>query len=131
MILKEATGKTALEFGIEHLFTPLGIDDPQWNTDQLGINIGGCDLFLSNKDMDIIGNLILNNGMYGDVRIISEDWFNTSTTNRISSFSGYDYGYYWWLGSKLGNEYISARGWGGQQIFIIPELNIVITTIKL
>ena len=126
VILKEATGKTALEYGIEHLFAPLGIDDPQWNTDRLGNNIGGCDLFLSNTDMDIIGNLILNGGIHNSVRIIEEDWIETSTVDQTISYP--NYGYYWWLGSELGNSYISARGWGGQQIFVIPDLNIVITT---
>lgn len=128
VVLAEATGMTSNEFANEYLFAPLGIVAPYWNMDQKGVNIGGCDLFLSNISLDLIGNLVLNKGMHNDVRIVSEEWIDISTTNRVSSFSSYGYGYYWWLGNVKGVEYISARGWGGQQIFVLPDLNLVVTS---
>ncbi|MDC0558872.1 beta-lactamase family protein [Candidatus Izimaplasma bacterium] len=128
VILAEATSMPTEEFAEQYLFTPLGIDSFSWNADQNGINIGGCDLFLSNLQMDIIGNLILNKGMHNGVRVVSEEWINESTSNQISSFAYHLYGYYWWLSNKWGVPLISARGWGGQQIYIVPDLNLVVTS---
>ena len=128
-ILFEATGMSTYDFAVENLFTPLGIEGTSWTADSQGVNIGGCDLYLSSRHQMLIGNLILNKGMFGDVRIVSEDWIEESTTNQVGSFASHGYGYYWWL-SNIGDvEIISARGYGGQLIYIVPELNLVITSL--
>ena len=131
VILTEATGMSARDFAYENLFEPLGIEEPYWNADQTGINIGGCDLFLSNSSLDIIGNLVLNKGIYNGVRIVSEEWVETSTENKVATFANHGYGYYWWLSNKWGVPLISARGWGGQHIYIIPQFDMVITSSSL
>ncbi len=129
VIIQDATGMTANEFAIEYLFTPLGIAETFWNADMKGANIGGCDLYLSNVSLDIIGNMVLNKGVYNDVRVVSEEWIETSTTNQISDFANFGYGYYWWLSTKDNVDLISARGWGGQMIYIVPEYNVVLTSL--
>ncbi len=128
VILSEATGMSTRDFAVEHLFTPLGIDNLYWNEDTQGINIGGCDLYLSHVHLALIGNLVLNNGVHNGEQIVSEEWLNISTTNQISSFASHGYGYYWWLNSIQGYRIISAKGWGGQNIYILPDFDIVITT---
>lgn len=35
--LQEATGKSAYEFGVEHIFAPLGMDSVEWSADPQGI----------------------------------------------------------------------------------------------
>jgi CubicO group peptidase (beta-lactamase class C family) len=128
VILAEATGMSAYDFANEYLFHPLGITNTAWRLDSKGYNIGGCDLHLSSSDMSKIGNLVLNEGIYDGNIIVSKEWLVTSTTDKVSSFVSFDYGYYWWLSTKAGYDLISARGWGGQQIYIVPEFNLVVTT---
>ena len=42
------------------------------------------------------------------------------------------YGYQWWMGRTLSDDkdvtWIAAQGRGGQRIFIVPELDVVMAT---
>ena len=42
------------------------------------------------------------------------------------------YGYQWWMGRSLAGDkeikWVAAFGWGGQRIFIVPELDLVMMT---
>jgi CubicO group peptidase (beta-lactamase class C family) len=87
-----------------------------------------------------IGLLVLNNGYWKDEQVVPEDWIDLSTKPHVAESEFYDYGYQWWCRSKknktwwenpvLGgedeNDMIQARGYGGQYIMIIKELNMVI-----
>lgn len=126
IVFKAATNKHLNEFAQEHLFEPLGIEEPYWNDDTDGNNIGGCDLHLSFESMEKIGYLVLNKGVHNGEQLISETWLQEST-NSTNAPVNY-YGYYWWLSTTSGYTTISAKGWGGQFIYIIPELELIITT---
>jgi len=43
------------------------------------------------------------------------------------------YGYQWWLGRSLVNrqeiKWISAVGWGGQRMYIVPSLDLVVVVV--
>lgn len=128
IILTEATGMSTHEFANEYLLNPLGIIDTVWNTDRNGVPIGGSDLQLTSVQMNTIGNLVINNGMYNGVQLVSQEWIEESTSKHIAVSGNTDYGYYWWLTELDDVKLISARGWGGQQIYVVPEYNIVVTT---
>ncbi len=129
IILKSATGMTALEYAELYLFGVLDIENAYWNTDALGVPIGGCDLYLTSRDMDKIGDLILNNGYVNDVQVVSESWLQNATTNQIGDIAAHDYGYYFWLSTFEDHDVIMAKGWGGQLIVVVQDLNLVITTL--
>jgi CubicO group peptidase (beta-lactamase class C family) len=67
---------------------------------------------------------------------VPADWIEQSTKPRfqaIGYFGGlFFYGRLWWLGRTLSGErevpWISAMGLGGQRIFIVPGLDLVVTT---
>lgn len=124
-IISIATQMKPNDFALQYLFEPLGISEPYWAEDQSGVNIGGSDLHLSNYELDIIGQMMLNQGVYNDQRIVSESWVNVSTSPSNHSF----YGYYWWLNQTYGLDIIQANGFGGQHIYIIPEYQLVITSL--
>ena len=79
-----------------------------------------------------IGQIVLDKGIWNDQQIIDENWIEESTTKHISTNDNNwgEYGYYWW--SKFycvdNKKYraIAARGWGGQRIIIIEDLNLVV-----
>ena len=77
-ILQEATGMTALEFGRENLFEPLGIRDVIWPVDPQGFNYGWGDLYLYPHDAAKIGYLWLNNGVWDNEQIVSRKWVEDS-----------------------------------------------------
>jgi CubicO group peptidase (beta-lactamase class C family) len=83
-----------------------------------------------------IGCLLLNGGRWQGKHIVDEKWVAASTSRQVGAgqlpawFSADGYGYQWWLGSfhVAGRvvESFSARGRGGQFIFVFPALQIVI-----
>jgi CubicO group peptidase (beta-lactamase class C family) len=78
-----------------------------------------------------IGGLLMTaGGRWNGRQIISKDWIEASTTQKIKATDGQSYGYLWWLGRSLHNsrqvDWIGALGWGGQSIRIVPELDLVV-----
>jgi CubicO group peptidase (beta-lactamase class C family) len=130
VILSKATGKSASEFADEYLFGPMDLGNRFWYTDNRGISYGGVGLCIGIHDMIAIGNLYLNQGSWNGEQLVPSDWirkataFKIATENVIPFLS--DYGYYWWLGSAHGHNFICANGYGGQFIFLVKDLNLVI-----
>jgi CubicO group peptidase (beta-lactamase class C family) len=123
-------------FAREALFAPLGITDFEWQTYQNGRISAAAGLRLRPRDATKIGQLMLNKGAWQGVQIVPADWIEQSTRPRfqaIGYFGGlFFYGRLWWLGRTLSGErevpWISAIGLGGQRIFIVPNLDLVVTT---
>jgi CubicO group peptidase (beta-lactamase class C family) len=129
-ILTQTTNKSSLQFGNLNLFQPLGIVDPDWETDKRGLNNGAAGLHMRPYDMLKIGQLYLNKGMYNGMRIVSEDWINKAssfkiTTNNAQPF-GPGYGYCWWNGNAYSHDYYFANGYGGQFIVVVPDLHLIV-----
>jgi len=130
VILSKATGMNASEFANEYLFGPMGLDNRLWYTDKRGFSYGGVGLCIGIHDMIHIGFLYLNEGAWQGKQLVPSDWIRTATEFKISTGNVIpflaDYGYFWWLGSAHGHDFICANGYGGQFIFIVKDLNLVV-----
>src|SRR5258707_15016059 len=123
-------------FAREALFAPLGITDFEWQTYQNGKISAAAGLRLRPRDATKIGQLMLNKGAWQGAQIVPADWIEQSTRPRfqaIGYFGGlFFYGRFWWLGRTLSGErevpWISAMGLGGQRIFIVPSLDLVVVS---
>ena len=128
VVLQETTGMTARDFANEQLFKPLGIAQvplAHWGSDPQGITTGGFGLQLQPRDMAKLGYLYLNQGKWAGRQIVSSDWVTLSTRKHsVWEEQNRAYGYLWWLYPAQG--YYSAMGLGGQQIHIVPKLNLVV-----
>lgn len=132
-VLKRATGKSLDEFAKEALFDPLHIQDVEWGTMLNGDPAAFAGLRLRPRDEAKIGQLVLNGGTWHGRRIVPEDWVKQSTTPRFDAGGSLQYGYQWWSGtSPFGAgrtvDWIAAFGFGGQRIFIVPTLDLVVAT---
>jgi len=130
-IFTRATGYTLKDFAEEFLFDPLGIvGDRYWDADHQGFNYGGVTLHLKAIDMLKIGQLFLGKGVFNGRQVVSESWVSASTSTQVENHNSMhysnDYGYYWWIGEQQGTEYYFANGYGGQFIFIFPELDLLV-----
>ena len=133
----ERVSKQPLEaFAREALFQPLGIADVEWKPYKNGKIAAAAGLRLRPRDAAKIGQLVLNRGRWNGQQIVSADWIAQSITPRFQA-TGYFggtlfYGYQWWMGRSLANgkeiKWVGAFGWGGQRIFIVPELDLVMMT---
>lgn len=144
-ILVNATNKSVLDFAIENLFAPLGINvegnvvfnskEEQiawykdrkmkgWVTDPKGINTAGWGLSLKTRDMAKLGQLYLNHGVWEDKQIVSSEWVEQSTQEH-SHWDEKKYGYLWWIIDKKENSF-AALGDGGNVIYINPKKDLVV-----
>ena len=131
-IIQKTTGMRADDFCKENLFTPLKIDDYKWSELLNDVLYTSGDLKLRPRDMAKLGDLYLNNGVWGGEHILSESWIAESTGSFIAANSKWDYGYQWWLSNyEINSEQIksfAAKGWGGQNIVVFPSLDMVVVT---
>jgi CubicO group peptidase (beta-lactamase class C family) len=135
-VIERVSGKTFEAFAREALFQPLGITDWEWKTYWNGKIAPAAGLRLRPRDAAKIGQLVLNRGAWNGKQVVPAQWIAESTTPRfqaIGLFGGlYFYGYQWWLGRSFADgkdiPWIAGHGWGGQRIFIIPGLDMVVVT---
>ncbi len=81
---------------------------------------------ISSLDMAKFGYLYLQKGKWAGSQLLPAEWVEDSTKKQIdeSPYSvGPGFGYQWWTNWFGG---YSARGWGGQVIFVIPQFNMVV-----
>jgi len=128
-ILQKTSGRQADDFASEVLLGPLGIRHVEWRRYSDGTpTMGG--LRMRPRDLAKIGQLVLNGGMWSDSRIVSKAWTEESTSPHVHGEGLFFYGYQWWLGRSLVNrqevKWISAVGWGGQRMYIVPSLDLVV-----
>ena len=126
-ILTRATGMSTLEFGRRTLARPLGITLPAWTRDPQGVYMGGNEMALTPRAMLAVGNLFRRGGASDGRQVISREWIRESTIPRTRSrFSRRQYGYGWWMRTLAGHPTYYAWGYGGQFIFVVPDLDAVI-----
>jgi CubicO group peptidase (beta-lactamase class C family) len=81
-----------------------------------------------------IGQLVLQRGHSAGVALIPEAWLEAATTRQLSTGTGLaglgtlDYGYLWWVGRVGGREVALAWGHGGQYVYVVPALELVVVT---
>ncbi|EHR00551.1 serine hydrolase domain-containing protein [Bradyrhizobium sp. WSM471] len=136
-ILERVSGKPLETFAREVLFQPLGITDFEWKAySKNGKIAAAAGLRLRPRDAAKLGQIVLNGGQWNGQQIVSAEWIVQSTTPRFQAIGNFGstlfYGYQWWMGRSLagGREinWVGAFGWGGQRIFIVPELDLVMMT---
>jgi len=138
-IIYDLSGKTISEFTKEHVFNPLGITTYDWKEEN-GNPHCESDLYMLPRDMAKIGLMTVNNGKWLDKQIIPENWIKESTKFQVAESDFLNYGYQWWHRSKENkawwkeqteeskeHDLFMALGYGGQYIFVIKDLDLVIT----
>ncbi|MCL2435364.1 MAG: beta-lactamase family protein [Lentimicrobiaceae bacterium] len=126
-VISNATKTDFVEFAEQNLFKPLGITNYYWSRNKDNTPYGGFGLFLTPRDMAKTGQMLLDNGVWNNQRILSEEWINKATSSK-TNIRGFDYGYYFWIDVK--QNIFWAWGARGQFVFVIPdkELIVVITS---
>jgi len=85
---------------------------------------------MSPRDMARFGLLVLRAGRWRSGQIFPESWVDRILTSYSDAGSTWDYGYMWWVGDPQawgGHTVYAARGGGGQAIFVVEDMEVVIT----
>jgi CubicO group peptidase (beta-lactamase class C family) len=126
-LLTRATGTSTHAFAREALAEPLGIQLPPWPRDAQGIYFGGNDMLISPRGLLRFGEMYRNGGLYDDRQILPREWIEESWTIRVRSRrDGNGYGLGWWARDSNAYEVRFAWGYGGQFLFIVPELELTV-----
>lgn len=128
-VITRITEQKLVDYLTPRLFAPLGID-PYWEEDNLVINTGNSELYVTTEDIAKFGQLYLQRGNWAGKQLISENWINEATSKQINNGNDPDsdweqgYGYNFWICKPDG----VYRGDGayGQFCIVMPKENAVI-----
>jgi CubicO group peptidase (beta-lactamase class C family) len=136
-IIARNSGKTLHAFARENLFDPLGLGPTEWATGRDGEPFAASGARMSVRDFARIGLTVLHGGKVGERDVVPDDWVTRCITPIISADEVRRYGYQWFMldigfgkpkGWALGRleRMWMAQGEGGQRLFIIPALQLVV-----
>jgi CubicO group peptidase (beta-lactamase class C family) len=129
-ILTKTAGKSTWQFAQENVAQPLGFQLAPWPRDPQGIYFGGNDMLMTPRQMLAFGELYLSRGRHNGRQVIPEQWVAASQVPRAQSRRESDrfYGYGWWVRELAGHPAYYAWGFGGQYIFVVPDLDLVVVS---
>jgi CubicO group peptidase (beta-lactamase class C family) len=129
-LLHKATGEMLDSLARTELFEPLGITDFEWVHLPSGEPSAASGLRMRPRDLVKIGQLVLDHGAWKGTQVVPADWIAAATSPQIAGQQLYFYGYQFWLGRSFvrGQEidWIAGWGYGGQRLFIVPALDLVV-----
>jgi CubicO group peptidase (beta-lactamase class C family) len=125
-VLTSATQTTACEFIHQHLLGPMGIVAEHWGRDPQGYFSGGYNFYATPRELAKFGLLYLQNGRWNGRQLVPAAWVEASMTNQVDAGAPYSYGYDFWLRDIAGHHVAMAWGYGGQMIYIIKDLDLVV-----
>ena len=116
----------------ERLFAPLAITGAHFEPDMSGTPVGSSYLYVTARDYARFGQMFLDDGCVGDLRILPEGWVDYTVTPASDSEGGY--GAFFWLnrGGALPDaplDTFSCQGHDGQEIYIIPSCDLVVVVL--
>jgi CubicO group peptidase (beta-lactamase class C family) len=130
-VLTRASGQSTHDLARKWLAEPLGIELPPWPRDPQGIYFGGNDMLMSPRALLKFGELYRQDGVINGRRILPEGWVAQSWQPRTTSpWSGNPYGYGWFTRRAGAHDVHFAWGYGGQMLFIVPDLELTVVMIS-
>lgn len=121
LIIHRAGGVTLEAFLRKNLFDQIDITEYAFQNCPEGETLGATGLFMSVKDLAMLGVLYLNNGQYNGKQLISPRWVSEATRNQVRLDDAPPYGYSFFIEE---NGYC-ARANHGQAIAVLPNQKIV------
>lgn len=145
-VFEMAAGKSALEYGQDVLFGPLGMSGIQWGSDGQGRTTTYAGMQATAQEYAKLGLLFLNKGKWDGEQIVSEAWVDKTTQGPEPCTDWYRYLWHQNPPARLGTQPATcgdlhcpptayadlppdtffAEGINGQFIFIIPSTDMVV-----
>ncbi len=128
----QAAGESPLYLFERLIADPMAIRNYVWAVDRAGNPYGGGGMLLTGRDFIKFGQLMLNRGTWRGRRILSAD-FVERASSPLTRIGQREYGMLWWpqeythMNRKLRG--YAALGNGGNVVYVIPELDLVIGTL--
>lgn len=133
-MLRNRVGRQPHELAADWLFGPLHIRAWQWDLTGDGLSNCGWGLHLAPLDMAKLGELVLRGGRWRGRPLVSEAWVEAMVDRHVAiEGSSTTYGYQWWRlpldrDDPHGDMIVFAWGYGGQFVFVVPSLDVVVVS---
>ena len=127
-IIADGTGMPIDEYADEKLFKPLGIDEFEWAAGQDNVPSTASGLRLKLNDLVTIGNMVAQDGMYGNKQIVPSDWLDELFTPRATLDEYVKYGLLWYIAGTQENVVVFGVGNGGQRLTVQPNRKLVVAS---
>jgi CubicO group peptidase (beta-lactamase class C family) len=124
-VLTEATGMSTCEFATRYLFAPAGVTIEHWGRDPQGVFSGGYNVYMTPREAAKVGLLQLRNGRWQEQQIIPR-WLTEEAAQPTWTDGEWGYGMLWWRREIAGYDALIAWGYGGQFIYLFPELDLML-----
>lgn len=137
-LISSATGGDLLAYARDVLFDPLAIPSSEWIQGQDKAYSAASGLRLSGPSLLRIGQLVLQGGQWDGRQIVPSAWIEASKAAEIHTSWGMGYSRFWYGseqsstgadGRVTGSHFtLGAMGNGGQRLWILPDLDLVVVT---
>ena len=132
-IITKLTGEPLLDYLRPRLLDPLGIENPTWENDPRGVNIGGSGLYIKTEDIGRFGQMYLQKGTWDGKRILTQEWVSAATSAHSDNSNTQTnpdwtvgYGYQFW---RCRHDCHRGDGAFGQYCIVMPEQDAVLAII--
>ncbi|CAN5185232.1 hypothetical protein BH11ACT1_BH11ACT1_21700 [soil metagenome] len=128
-LVQKVTGERLLDYLQPRLFAPLGITGATWERSPQGIDTGGFGLTITTEDIACFGQLLLDDGMWRDERLLPEGWVAEATARQVPNGTeptndwAQGYGYQFW---RCTHDAYRADGAFGQFCVVLPDQQVVV-----
>lgn len=117
-VLAEAVGMRPDDYMAQRTSATIGFSGEWWE-DTEGHVMTYCCLDSTARKFARFGLLYARGGEWNGTRVVSENWYETSTASALD----FEYGFYWWPLAGVG---FGAFGLHGQVIAIYPDWDLVV-----
>ncbi len=122
---KHGSNMKTKSFIQERLFNAIGMTSATAQFDAAGTFVGSSYVYATARDFAKFGELYLRDGMCDGKQILPVGWVDHARAQTvIDDETGQGYGAHWWTQPGEPNSII-ASGYEGQQIFVLPERELV------
>jgi CubicO group peptidase (beta-lactamase class C family) len=127
-ILTRRTGRSARDLARDWLGEVDGFRIASWDTDPQGLSFGGNQMAMTPRSLLAFGELYRRGGRTADGRaVIPSSWVAESWRPLTRSrHTGDGYGYGWFLRRVDGHDVHYAWGYGGQMLYVVPDLALTV-----
>jgi CubicO group peptidase (beta-lactamase class C family) len=127
-LIARGTGEKLPDYARRVLFDPMGAGPTAWSVGSDGETRAASGLRLRPRDLLDVGRMVLAKGAWQGRQVVPATWLEQSTTPAVAIDGPFGYGWHWYLLTPQdgGSKTISAVGWGGQRLFIMPGLDLVV-----
>ena len=129
-VLEAVVPGSAEQFIRNHLLKPLGISNYNWQEDLSGYPKSAAGSSIRSRDMLKFGLLTLNQGRWNGKQLLPQAFVKKATSPLVQTNEENFYGYFWWHQTREIQDQtypvIQGRGAGGQFIFVVPSIDLVV-----